>query len=69
MPYSDQIAAGLIQAAGETLLSQIHKLITSIWSKEELPNQWTEFTRVIKLTINHCYYHHTKLYQTFFFKG
>jgi hypothetical protein len=58
MPHSDQIAAGLIQAAGKTLLSQIHKLIISIWSKEELPIQWTEFTtRVIKLTIEHCCQH------------
>jgi hypothetical protein len=25
------------------LLSGIHKLITSIWNKEELPDQWKEF--------------------------
>jgi hypothetical protein len=30
----------LYQAGGETLVSVIHKLITSIWNKEELPHQW-----------------------------
>jgi hypothetical protein len=28
-----------IQAGGEILLSAIHKLINSVWNKEELPNQ------------------------------
>jgi hypothetical protein len=37
-PGSDQIPAELIQA-GETLRSEIQKLINSIWSKEELPDQ------------------------------
>jgi hypothetical protein len=41
-PGSDQIPAELIQAGGEMLLSAIHKLITSIWNKEELPDQWKE---------------------------
>jgi hypothetical protein len=36
---SDQILAELIQAGGETLQSEIHKLINSIWNKEELPDQ------------------------------
>jgi hypothetical protein len=39
---SDQIPAELYQAGGETLVSVIHKLITSIWNKEELPHQWKE---------------------------
>jgi hypothetical protein len=38
----DQIAAGLIQAGGETLHSEIYKLIKLIWNKEELPHQWKE---------------------------
>jgi hypothetical protein len=38
-PGSDQIPAELIQAGGETLMSEIHKLINSIWNKEELPDQ------------------------------
>jgi hypothetical protein len=41
-PGSDQIFAELIQAGGEMLLSVIHKLINSIWNKEELPDQWKE---------------------------
>jgi hypothetical protein len=35
-----QISAVLIEAGGETLRSEIHKLIKLIWNKEELPHQW-----------------------------
>jgi hypothetical protein len=35
-PGSDQIPAALIQAGSEILRSEIHKLINSVWSKEEL---------------------------------
>jgi hypothetical protein len=31
-PSSDQIPAELYQSGGETLVSVIHKLITSIWN-------------------------------------
>jgi hypothetical protein len=41
-PSSDEILAELIQAGGEILLSAIHKLIISVWNKEELPEQWKE---------------------------
>jgi hypothetical protein len=41
-PGSDQILAELIQAGGEILLSEIHKLISSVWNKKELPDQWKE---------------------------
>jgi hypothetical protein len=41
-PGSDQIPAELIQAGSEMLLSAIHKLINSVWNKEEVPNQWKE---------------------------
>jgi sorting nexin-29 len=41
-PGVDQIPAQLIQAGGETLLSEIHKLIKLIWNKKELPDQWKE---------------------------
>jgi hypothetical protein len=34
-----QIPAELIQAGGKKLLFEVHKLINSIWSKEELPDQ------------------------------
>jgi hypothetical protein len=38
-PGTDQIPAKLIKAGGETLYSEIHTLIRSIWNKEELPQQ------------------------------
>jgi hypothetical protein len=41
-PGIDQIPAELIQAGGNTLCSEIHKLINCIWNKEELPDQWKE---------------------------
>jgi hypothetical protein len=40
-PGSDEILAELIEAGGKILLSEIHKLINSVWNKEELPDQWT----------------------------
>jgi hypothetical protein len=39
-PGTDQIMAELLQAGGGTLVSAIHKHITSIWNMEELPDQW-----------------------------
>jgi hypothetical protein len=39
---TDQILAELIKAGGETLYSEIHRLICSIWNREELPQQWKE---------------------------
>jgi hypothetical protein len=42
LPYKDQIPAELIQAGGDILRSNIHKVINSIWNKEELPGQWKE---------------------------
>jgi hypothetical protein len=73
-PGSDQIPAELIQAGGETLVSVIHKLINSIWNKEELPDQWKESIIVpihkkgYKTDCNiivgyHCYERHTAFYQ------
>jgi hypothetical protein len=41
-PGSDQIPAELIQAGGEIFLSAIHKLINSIWNKEELADPLKE---------------------------
>jgi hypothetical protein len=41
-PGVDQIPAEIIQAGGETLRTEIHKLIKLIWNKEELPHQWKE---------------------------
>jgi hypothetical protein len=39
-PGSNQIPAELIQAGGELLQSEIHKLINSICNKKELCDQW-----------------------------
>jgi hypothetical protein len=41
-PGTDQIPAELIKAGGETLYSEIHRLICCIWNKEELLQQWKE---------------------------
>jgi hypothetical protein len=40
-PGIDQILAEVIQAEGNTLCSEIHKLINSIWNKE-VSEQWKE---------------------------
>jgi hypothetical protein len=78
-PGSDQIPVELYQAGGETLVSVIHKLITSIWSKEKLPDQWKQsiilqIHKKVDITViiivgYHCYQHHTKFYQISFFQG
>ena len=39
-PGTDQIPAELIKAGGRTIRCAIHKLIISIWNKEELPEEW-----------------------------
>jgi hypothetical protein len=36
-PVNDQIQAG-----GETLWSEVNKLINSVWNKKEFPDQWKE---------------------------
>jgi hypothetical protein len=41
-PGTDQILAKLIKAGGETLYSEIRRLVCSLWNKEELPQQWKE---------------------------
>jgi hypothetical protein len=79
-PGNDQSPAELYQTGGETLVSVIHKLITSIWNKEEMPDQWKESIIVpIHMTVTkltaiiivgyHCYQLHTKYYQISFFHG
>jgi hypothetical protein len=79
-PGADQIPAELIQAGGETLLSEIHKLFKLIWNKEEFPHQWKESIsylfkkRVIKVSVvtngaYHCCQLHTKFYPAFFSLG
>ena len=41
-PGIDQIPAELIKAGGRKICSAIHKLIISIWNKEELSEEWKE---------------------------
>jgi len=41
-PGTDQIPAEMIKAGGRTIRHEIHKLIISIWNKEELPEEWKE---------------------------
>jgi hypothetical protein len=41
-PGIDQIPTELTKAGGRTICSEIHKLINSVWNKEELPEQWKE---------------------------
>ena len=42
LPGTDRIPAELIKVGGRTIHYEIHKLITSIWKKEELPEDWKE---------------------------
>jgi len=39
LPGIDQIPAEIIKAGGRTIPSEIHKLLNSIWNKEELPEE------------------------------
>jgi hypothetical protein len=41
-PCIDQIPAELFKAGGRTIRYEFHKLIISIWNKEELPEEWRE---------------------------
>jgi len=38
-PGIDQIPAELIRAGGRTICSVVHKLINSLWDKQELPEE------------------------------
>ena len=39
-PDIDQIPVEFITAGGRIIRYEIHKLIFSIWNKEELPEEW-----------------------------
>jgi hypothetical protein len=43
-PATDQIAAELLKSQGEILCPEKHKLICSVWNKEELPQRWKEYS-------------------------
>jgi len=45
-PGIDQIPTELIKAGVKTIGCEIHKLIISIWNKEELPEEWKELIMV-----------------------
>ena len=47
-PSIDQILAELIKAGGRTIHGELHKLIISIWNKEELPEEWKEWIMLCK---------------------
>ena len=32
----------MIKAGGRTICYEVHKLVISIWNKEELPEEWKE---------------------------
>jgi hypothetical protein len=77
-PGTDNIPAELIKAGGETLYSEIYRLICCIWNKEELPQQWKESIIVPKMAIrlsviiieeSPSYQLSTKFYLTFFWPG
>jgi hypothetical protein len=38
-PFEGEIAVARIQEGGESLWSEIHKIINSVWKKEQLPDQ------------------------------
>jgi hypothetical protein len=71
-PGCDLIAAELIQAEGEILRSEIHKLIKSISKKEDLLNHWKESIivpiykkgdqTVVIIVGYHYYQFHAKFY-------
>jgi hypothetical protein len=42
LPGIDQIPAEMIKVGGKTMCLEIHKIITSIWKKEKLPEEWKE---------------------------
>jgi hypothetical protein len=39
---AEQLVSGPSQAGAKTLLSQINKLINSVWNKRKLSDQWKE---------------------------
>jgi hypothetical protein len=79
-PGIDQIPAEVIKAGGWIIWSEIHKLIISIWHKEELPEEWKEsvilpiYKKGDKTDCSNyqgilfCQLH-TKFYPTFFCQG
>ena len=63
-PGDDQIPAELIKADGRTIHCEIHKLIISIWNKEELPEEWKE--SIIQMVVIIGAYHLCRLQTEFY---
>jgi hypothetical protein len=55
-PGSDQIPVEMITTEGSRIRYEIHKLISSIWNKKELPHQWkvSIFVPIYKGDNTHC---------------
>jgi hypothetical protein len=76
-PGADQIPAELIKAGGETLCSEIRKLICSIWNCHSSGRNlllYQFIKRVISLIViiieeSPSYQLHTKFYPPFFWPG
>jgi hypothetical protein len=75
-PGTDQFLEELIQAECREVCSEIHKLVSSLWNKEELHEQWKDqsfysfIRKVMKQTVviieaYHCYQLHTNSYPAF----
>ena len=45
-PDIHEIPAEMIKAGRRTIISEIHKLMNSVWNMEELTEQWKEFVIV-----------------------
>jgi hypothetical protein len=73
-PGTDQIPAEFVKARGETLRFEIHKVICSVWNKEELPEEYQFIRSVIRFIViiieeSPSYQLPTKFYPTFFLPG
>jgi hypothetical protein len=76
----DQIPAELIQAGGNIIYSEFHRLINSIRNKEEWPQQWKYILlyifikwaiklNAVILDVYDCYKLHTESYPLFLSEG
>jgi len=46
-PSNSQIPSELIKSGYRTTHFEIHKLVNSIWNKEELPEEWKELIIIL----------------------
>jgi hypothetical protein len=66
---TDEIPAESIKAWERTIRSEIHKLINSIWNKDELPEEWKESIivpkNVVIIEVYNFFQVHTKFCPTY----